>query len=128
MIDRILVQKPDQKLVKDISLFRGAKLGATDHRLVITKIALTSHPFKGPSRIKSMKFELMNIKDSLTLATCRAECRNNIRAYITNRPPHSTVEEDWKTLKTRMVETVEKVIGKKRPCQKPWITATLSHW
>lgn len=36
-IDHILVQKLDQKLVKDVRVFRGAELGVTDHHLVIAK-------------------------------------------------------------------------------------------
>lgn len=96
-----------------------------DHSLV-AKILLTTQPIKIPSKIKSIKFELINLKVTLTLAKYRAKCRNNIN--LANRTPLSMMEEELKTFKDQLVETTEKVIGWKKPIGSHRKLTTLVHW
>ncbi|KAI4459498.1 endonuclease/exonuclease/phosphatase superfamily [Holotrichia oblita] len=103
-IDHVLVQAKNMKAINDVRSYRGANIDS-DHNLVITKC-----------KMKVMREDRKNFKHKWNIErlqddTTRTNYSTELERTLQDEPGTLDVEEEWRTLKERIITTAEGTIG-----------------
>lgn len=111
-IDYIITRINDKTIIKDSRSYGGIKT-ETDHKLVKAKIELKIHKQK-QKQSKQIQINYTNFSES----TLKTEYQNRVEEQLQNIEKNETPQEKWNKTKNILLETAEKVLGKKERTSK----------
>ena len=121
MLDLIVMRAAQRACCRDVRVMRGANCW-TDHKMVRVKLSLKLPSISTRKDNKSIPFAV----HELSTKRRRDEYMDCLEKSLQNRPHCSerSAEENWIAIKSSIVSTAEKVIGRGRRKQPEWFEET----
>ena len=116
LLDYVIVRNSQVGEVRITRAMRGAECW-TDHRLIISKMAVTIRPQNGRNRTRKRRINCDILKDETKRQDFAARASS---ALLDISSEQITVAAQWPTVASRLHEVAEETLGTERPRDRDW--------